>query len=198
MFPVKTEIRILGIDDLPFTKQESKVGVIGTVFRGGDYMDGLLSTQISIDGSDGTQNLISMIDKSRTFGQLRAVMLDGVTLGGFNVVDIEKIWQKTKLPVIVVTRDKPNLFKIKYALFKHFKDGVLKWQSIEKAGEVFEHQVTTEQAKGTIYFQFKGMELEEVRKILNLTIKHGLIPEPIRVAHLIGQGLKFGESKGRA
>ena len=43
-------------------------------------------------------------------------MLDGLAFGGFNLIDIQEVYEKTKLPVIVVVRDKPNLEEIKKAL----------------------------------------------------------------------------------
>ena len=46
---MKKEIRIIGIDDGPFNKfKEKEVLVIGTIFRGGEWLDGVLSTKIKI------------------------------------------------------------------------------------------------------------------------------------------------------
>ena len=42
---VKKEIRVIGIDDSPFKKfSRQKILVIGTIFRGGNWLDGVLST----------------------------------------------------------------------------------------------------------------------------------------------------------
>ena len=44
---MKSQIRVIGIDDSPFDKNSNKkVLVVGTIFRGGDFMDGLLSTKV--------------------------------------------------------------------------------------------------------------------------------------------------------
>jgi len=100
------------------------------VFRGGDYLDGAFKTEVSIDGMDATKILIKLLNKSRHKEQLRVVMLKGITFGGFNMIDISKIYDRTKLPVIVVNRKKPNLEKIKKAL-KHFKDFKKRWECVE-------------------------------------------------------------------
>ncbi len=197
---IKPQIRILGIDDCPFSRSNRQVQIIGTVFRAGEYMDGLLSTKISVDGEDSTEKIIQMIKKSRTSGQLRLIMLDGIALGGFNVVDINRLWKETKLPVIVVIRQMPDFTAIKSAL-KKVKGRKEKLALIEKAGRVKQYSVDHKELgyKGRkIYFQPAGIDEQEARKVLKLTIQHGLIPEPLRVAHLIASGIKFGESRGRA
>ena len=51
---------------------------------------------------------------------------------------------------------------------------------------------------GKVYVQYKGLKLKEVKEILKITCTRSYIPEQIRVAHLIAQGLYFGESKGNA
>ena len=38
-------------------------------------------------------------------------MLDGITYGGFNVVDIEELYRETGLPVIVIMRSCPDFEK---------------------------------------------------------------------------------------
>ena len=56
---MKSEIRVLGIDDSPFDKStDSTVLLIGTFFRGGNFMDGVLSTTIQRDGDDTTVKII--------------------------------------------------------------------------------------------------------------------------------------------
>jgi len=49
---MKKEIRILGIDDMPFSFGDKKVDVVGVVMRGGIYLEGVLKTTIDVDGRD--------------------------------------------------------------------------------------------------------------------------------------------------
>lgn len=185
---MKPETRVLGIDDAPFTKKEKNVLVIGTLFRGGSWMDGILSTKVKIDGNNSTSKLIKMINKSKFKPQLQAIILDGIAFGGFNIVDINKLNKKTKVPVIVVIRKYPDFNKIKNALKKMGK--YEKYKLIEKAGEVSK--------AGNIFIQLAGISLQDAKKILKITCIRSLLPEPIRVAHLIGAGIVEGESRGRA
>ncbi len=182
----KPEIRILGVDDGPFNKNHEKTFLICTIFRGGLWLDGLLATKITVDGLDATQKLIEVINKSNHKEQLRVIMLDGITYAGFNVMDIEEIYKNTNLPVIVVMRDKPNFKKIRKALFNNFKDAEIRWRMIQKAGEIY--KVAVRPAK-YIYIQTKGIYLEDAINITRLSATRSLIPEPIRVAHIIARGV---------
>jgi uncharacterized protein len=192
-FHIKREIRILGIDDSPLISK--KVMIVGAVFRGADWMDGVLRSEITKDGLDATDVIYRMIIRSKHYGQIRVVMLDGITYAGFNVVDIEKIYMETGIPVIVVMRSRPDFEKIKSAL-KYFLDGEERWSIIKTAGKI--EEICNEKRKNSIYIQRAGISLESVNKIIRLTSIRSNIPEPLRVAHLIATGIVLGESRGKA
>ena len=202
----KSEIRILGFDDgahEDFRKWENrelsdeekhKVPVVGVVFRGGDFLDGALRTDVTIDGLDSTDRLVEAINKTRHKRQLRIIMLDGVTLAGFNIVDIQRLRAETELPVIVFNRKMPGLDSVRKAL-KNFKDYEKRWELIEKAGEVKPH---TLENGSRVYFQSTGLSDAEAKEVIDLSSTRGQIPEPLRVAHMIATAIVKGESTGRA
>jgi len=186
---VKKEIRVIGIDDSPFNKfKDSKSLVVGVVMRGGLYVDGILSTKVIVDGNDSTRKVVEMINKCKFKPQLQCIFLDGIAVAGFNVIDVKELNKKTKLPVIVVIRRKPGIKNIKKTLIKINKMDKIKL--IEKAGEVFKIQ--------NIFVQSVGIKIDDLRRILKVVCTRSFLPEPIRLAHLIAQGIVFGESKGRA
>ena len=186
---LKKEIRVIGIDDSPFNKfDNSNVLVVGVIFRGGSFLDGILSTKVRVDGSNATKKLIEMINKCKFRPQLQCIFLDGIALGGFNVVDIAELNKKTNLPVIVVIRHKPDIKTIKKTLIRINKKN--KISLIEKAGKPIKIN--------NIYAQLKGISKEKAKKILDIVCTRSHIPEPIRVAHLIASGIIKGESKGKA
>lgn len=186
---IKKEIRVIGIDDSPFKKfTKGNVLVIGTIFRGGTLIDGILSTKIAIDGNNSTKKLIQMINKCKFKPQLQAILLDGIALGGFNIIDVEELNKKTKIPVIVTIRKYPDFKKIEDTLKKLKKHK--KYRLIEKAGPVYEFN--------KLYFQITGIDIGKAKEILKITCTRSLIPEPVRVAHLIASGVVNGESRGKA
>lgn len=189
---IKKEIRVIGIDDSPFNKKDRKCLVIGTIFRGGNYIDGVVSCSVDVDGDNSTETLAAMINKTRHKGQLNCIMINGIAVGGFNIVDIQQLSRKTKLPVIVVVRKMPSFKEISSAL-RRINSGS-KMKAIKKAGEV--HSVKIKEKR--VYFQIAGISAAKAAEIIRVTSTHSLIPEPIRVAHLIAGGIVKGESKGRA
>jgi uncharacterized protein len=190
---LKPEMRIIGIDDSPLIGKD--ILVVGAVMRGGGWLDGLLSTHIEKDGMDATERLASMITESRNYGQLRVAMLNGVTFGGFNVVDIADLEKRTGMPVITVMRRLPDMESIGRAL-KNLDHPELRYEAILKAGEISEAR--TKWRGGPVYFQCKGMEKEDAIRLIADTAVHSRLPEPIRVAHIIATGVVLGESSPRA
>jgi len=185
---MKKEIRLLGIDDAPFDKfKDKKTLIVGVFFRGGSSIDGILSEIVAVDGADSTTKIINMVKQSKFYPQLKAILLKGLAVGGFNMIDIEKVSSKTKVPVIVVMRRLPYTEKMKKALIKLGKKSSIKL--IEKAGRI--HKA------GNLYIQFSGTTLEKAKEILRISITRGHIPEPIRIAHLMAGGITLGQSRGK-
>ncbi|MFH7882248.1 MAG: DUF99 family protein, partial [Candidatus Aenigmatarchaeota archaeon] len=137
--------------------------------------------------------IVKLINLSRHKQQLKVIMFDGITLAGFNLVDIEEVGKKTSLPVIVINRKIPNLEKVRDAL-KNFDDFEKRWEIVLRAGKIKECRVKNKK----IYYQAFGLSDEDAREIINITSTRSLIPEPLRVAHLIATAIVRGESYGRA
>lgn len=180
---MKPGVRVIGIDDSPFTRRSKKILVMGVVYREG-IVEGILSTRVEKDGRDSTEKLITMIKRSRFFQQLRAVLLNSITLAGFNIVDIQRLSAELNLPVIAISRKKPSKEKVRKAL-ANLKDGSEKILLVEKAGSIFKERA---------YLQIAGTDIKPAREILS---RFSAIPEPIRLAHIIGSGVVRGESSGR-
>ena len=190
---MKQQIRLLGVDDSPFSFNEKYSTVIGVVMRGGEYLECVLSRQISIDGDDATFICMDMIKNTKHRKQLKALLLDGVTFGGFNVVDIQEVYTSTDLPVITVTRDKPDFHKIEKALKNNFADWKNRFNLMKK-GRLY----VVKTRYNPIYIKCAGISIEDAKEIIKLSTIRGVIPEPVRVAHIIASGITRGESYGKA
>ena len=185
---VKPEIRVLGIDDGVFTPHSKELtDVVGVVFRGGHWLDGFMHTQVQVDGMDATEKLTRMITESPHYQQLRVIMLNGVTLAGFNVVDLAELHKKTKLPVIAVTRDSPDFEDIRKAL-RNLSQMEARWKAIEKAGKI--HEVCTREGEAPVFVHAVGISKRMTERIMKSTSTRSNIPEPLRVAHIIASGLR--------
>jgi endonuclease V-like protein UPF0215 family len=184
---IKPEIRVLGVDDGAFVPHVAgQVPVIGVVFRGGYWLDGVMHTTIAVDGFDATDRIASMIVGSSHFKQLRVIMLNGITFAGFNIVDVKALNVATKLPVITVTREKPDFAEIHQAL-RNLPNSEGRWEALLGAGEPV--KVSTRGGKAQVYMQTAGVSEEDAEKIVRLTSTRSNIPEALRVAHLIASGI---------
>jgi len=184
---VKPEIRVLGVDDGVFVPHSKGVAtIVGIVYRGGYWLDGVMRTEVAIDGMDATEKIASMITTSPHYDQLRVVMLNGVTFAGFNMVDIKKLFERVRLPVITVTREKPDLDDIRRAL-RNLPEYENRLEAMENAGKIIE--VHTRDAEQAVYVQIVGISEKDAEKILKSTSTRSNIPEALRVAHIIASGL---------
>jgi len=186
---IKKEIRIIAWDDCAFSFNSDEVTLIGAIFRGGSFLDGMLSTTIEKDGMDATEKISNSVTKSRNYDQLSIIMLDGISYGGLNLVDIQKLHRKTKLPVIVFLRKKPDFDKFLKALERTGGNKRI----VESAGVVNKMEINGKD----IFYQKAGISEEDCKRIFKLTCVRSNVPEPLRVAHIIASGLS-GESRGRA
>ena len=92
------------------------------------------------------------------------------------------------LPVLVVSRRKPDLKATQAALSK-VRGGAQKWKLIQKAGAI-------EHVAG-VYVQRCGLTLRQAELAIEHLAAHSNIPEPLRAAHLIAGGIATGQSRAR-
>jgi endonuclease V-like protein UPF0215 family len=153
-----------------------------------NYLEGVLRSECEVDGEDANQVLEQMVQGSRFKRQLKAMMIDGVALGGFNIVDIDVLYETVGIPVITVTRDPPDLGD---GGGKHFPD----W---ERRYEILRRKELLEVVTGWRPRLNGWHDYAEAEEIIRKSMVRGAVPEPLRVAHIIASGLAKGESKGKA
>jgi endonuclease V-like protein UPF0215 family len=178
----------IGIDDGPFDpSHRGDVALVGAVYTK-QRLEGIVTGKARKDGANGTRQIAAMIRGARY--NPKVVLLGGIAVGGFNVVDIHALHEDLGLPVLVVARRRPNLRRIERALLENVPGGARKWRLIQKAGPM-------EPLEG-VWVQRAGLDAHRAAQVLRATTEHGKIPEPLRVAHLIAGGLVRGHSRGRA
>ncbi len=186
---IKKEIRVLAIDDGRFVPHtEGTAEIVGVVYRGGYWFEGIMHTEVYIDGLEATEKIAIMIKNSPYYRELGVIVMDGITFAGFNVVDINELSHKVDLAVISVTRKKPDMEEIRRTL-KNLPNFEKRWQAILNAGRLFE--VGTKHGENPIYVQIAGVMYEDAIKILKKTSTRSNIPEALRVAHIIASGLSL-------
>ena len=181
--------RTIGIDDSPFERgRQRDVLVAGAVYSGGEF-EGLLTSRVRQDGHNATDRLAQMLASSKFRAQLHLVLLDGITFGGFNVVDLPLLAHRVALPCAAVMRRQPDLDAVQRALHK-LPRGAARWERLRRAGPL--HRA------GALWFQLAGADPAAAAAAIQASVRHGKLPECLRAAHLIAAGVVTGQSGRRA
>ena len=186
----KTITNVVGFDDAPFEHSfRGNVRIVGIVCSR-TRMDGVISGNVRRDGRNSTTTMIELVRTSQFKEHVRAVLLQGIAVAGFNVVDVHALHAGLGVPVVAVARREPRWSRIKHALFAHTTGAARKWALIDAAGKM--DQI------GDVFVQRVGIGIAETKALLQATTLHGSLPEPLRLAHLVAGGVTTGKSRGRA
>ncbi|HSU40939.1 MAG TPA: DUF99 family protein [Polyangiaceae bacterium] len=181
---------MIGFDDAPFEKRRrGDVRLVGVVCAR-TRLDGVVSGFVRRDGRNSTARMIELVTRSQFRKHVRAVLLQGIAVAGFNVVDVQALHRALGVPVLVLMRRRPRFALIHDALFGHTPGAARKWSLIERAGPV--------EPLGALYCQRVGLTFADAAELVAATTLHGNLPEPLRLAHLIAGGVTTGTSRGRA
>lgn len=214
-------MNVIGFDDGPFPRDHKGDVLLVGVVCSGTRVDGIVSGRIRRDGANATRAMVDIVRASQFGTHVQAIMLQGIAVGGFNVVDVHGLSQALRVPVLVVTRRRPDMAGVRQALFSgspadrpRVAGAARKWKLIEEAGAMEllgESRRALRREGGTpkassglktqaprLWIQRVGLSLDQARKLVADTTLHGNIPEPLRLAHLIAGGITTGKSRGRA
>ncbi len=190
---MKPKSRFLGIDDGPFHFGDDEVPLVGVAVQAPAYIEAVLMGHAHVDGRDATERILGMIRTSRYREGLRMVFLNGIAVGGFNVIDLDALHQELEVPIVTITRRRPDLDAIRGALRRKFDDWEERWSLIQdhRIEEVTTHHTP-------LHVTYVGASRADVVEAIALTTVRGALPEPLRVAHLVAAATVKGESHGRA
>jgi hypothetical protein len=185
-----TRPHILGIDDASFEKgQAQRVPIVSVMMEGADLIEGVAVDSFPVDGDAATDYIAGWVSGLRFFPSLQGVVLGGITIAGLGVVDSTELAARLAVPVLVVTRKQPLNAPLIQALES---------AGLEDRIPIVERSVRACALEDGLYLACAGVEPDEGARLIRATLKKSLLPEPLRVAHLIGRAMVTGESRGRA
>jgi endonuclease V-like protein UPF0215 family len=184
---MKEGVRLLAVASGPIYERKKKttllVGIIGR--RG--TIEGVLSDRIIVDGKDASSKIIKMAHKSRFGDQIKLIAINGIALAGLNVVDVKNVEHRTGIPVVVLTRKKPDFKALEKALM-HSGEGR---DSINGKIAVVKALNAERPFKRAHGFHVQSDGKIDYDKIVATAF------ELLRLAHMIANGVSTGISKGR-
>ena len=178
----------IGFDDAPFNFNSSsqKTQLIGVVCQGTRLVN-VLRKEIKIDGDDSTEAIVELVKRGEK--HIQYILSDSITFAGFNICNLNEIYEKTGKPIVAVTEREVDLESVKKALINKFPDSTYKAkiQYILNAGNLYETEIETAGGTSKIFFHPKGIEYDEVNLLLQKVCIDSKLPEPVRLAHIIGK-----------
>jgi endonuclease V-like protein UPF0215 family len=181
---------VLGIDDAPFRKgQDGEVPLVGVVMAGTTQVEGVTIRTFPVDGDGATGFLADWIGALRWSEVLQALLLGGVSIAGLGLVDLEDLTTRLGFPVLAVTRREPRPDALAHAL---------RTAGVPERVPLLDRLPPARRWGEGIWLASAGTDDEDADAILRASIGRARLPEPLRIAHLIGAALVMGESKGRA
>ena len=166
-------------------KQNSKKSIlVGVVMRRDFVIDGFVFGNSTITGDDATEKILQLYDELRR-PDISYVLISGLIISLYNVIDIKKIYQSLKIPIIGLTYHESK--GIENSIKKHFpysyNTKIKNYQNLEKRKKITLHTSTD------VFVRKEGCTYEEVNHLLDELTLQGSLPEPIRVAQLLAKSL---------
>jgi endonuclease V-like protein UPF0215 family len=182
-------LRAIGFDDAPFVRRRrGDVGVAGVVCAGTRF-EGLVWGRLRQDGWNATGALARLLLGGKFLPQLHLVLLDGLSFGGLNLVDLPALAARLGRPCVAVMRRPPDLAAMERAI-RALPRPERRLALLAAAGPI--HR------EGPFTFQVAGAEPGGIGRALARLTDRGAVPEPLRLAHLVGAAVRRGESGRRA
>ena len=181
MGALKAGARALGVDDCPFVRgEDERTWLIGVLMRGG-VVEKVLTTDVRVDGSDATQAVVSMHDEAGK--EARVIFTHGTVVAGFNPLNLREIWERTGAPVVAVLERPPRWDLVRRAMMTH---GLGENLRVLEENPPYAPVATP---RGEIFCASVGLDRIELWEVVIRWQMESKIPEPLRLADLIGRSV---------
>lgn len=166
-------------------RQNSKQSILsGLIMRRDFVIDGFVFGSAALEGNDVTDQILSMYEKLHR-SDINYLMISGLVVSMYNVVDIKKLHLTLQIPVIGVTFNES--FGLEDAIKHHFpKSFELKINEYKKLGK---RERITLHTSHDLFVRYEGCTIYEVKQLLNELTLQGSIPEPLRISKLLANSL---------
>ncbi len=178
----KAHPRVVAVDDGAFDRTDRTAPIAAVVVSAPDYVEAIRTDRVTVDGRDATRRVIAIVRSVGPLDGIRAVLLDGAVLGGFNIIDLDEVHRALERPVVAVTRRPPDFPSIRAALTKWFPhDARRRWRLLTR------HRLFAVPTDGgrPIRAAAVGCTAADAARLVRRTTVRGYWPEPLRLAHLV-------------
>jgi len=177
----KNHPRVAAVDDGAFARGDRYAPLAAVVVSAPEHLEAARVGRVRVDGLDATRRVIALLRALGPMDGVRAVLLDGAVVGGFNAIDLDAVHRATGVPVVAVTRRRPDFPRIARALRRWFPR-----TAAHRLALLRRHRLSTVPTGGEpILAAASGCSRGDAAWLVRKTAVHGYWPEPLRLAHLI-------------
>nr|QEE14255.1 hypothetical protein DSAG12_00066 [Candidatus Prometheoarchaeum syntrophicum] len=159
--------------------------LVGVTTRGIQLLH-LSYGKIEIDGTDSTNEVIRLFKKNPYRNEIRLIMIDSPTLGGFNPPNPFEIYEKTKIPILLLPGKKPKtiISEIYSQVFPERDEQIEILKKLPKIDSLIVSINQDPKITREIFFHAIGITKKEIVELLKFLSEYSAIPEPLRLAHI--------------
>ena len=179
----KKGIRGLSIAE-SFSQTSKKSVLSGIVISTDLVIDGFVFGHSTVGGDDATDAILAMYEKLDR-QDVSFLLISGIVISLYNIVDVKKISVKIGLPVIGITyEESPG---IEEAIKHHFPESYE--SKLAKYSKLGLREKITLHTSYNLYVRNEGCTVLETTQLLDKITLQGSIPEPLKIAQILANTL---------
>ena len=134
-----------------------------------------------IDGLDAGSMIAYMAMELGGPGRVEAVLLDSITVAGFNIASPATIHRLAGVPVVILYKYRPDPARLIDTVRKHLPHADARARALTILNRITEARTR----RGTLYMLAWGMSHRRAIGLVEDLQVHARMPEPLRLAHYI-------------
>ena len=179
----KKGIRGLAIAE-SFSQNSKKSVLSGIVMSTDLVIDGFVFGHSTVGGDDATDAILEMYEKLDR-QDISFLLISGIVISLYNIIDMKRISEKIGLPVIGVTYEESSGIEdaIKHHFPESYKSKLTEYSKLESRKKITLH------TSYNLYVRNEGCTVLEAKQLLDKITLQGSIPEPLKITQLLANTL---------
>ena len=172
---MKAGVRALGVAESARAERSTLAGV---VVRANRTVDGLSFATCTVGGTDATDAIVELYDRLDR-EDVRYVLVAGIALAWYNMVDLHRLGRAFDRPVLSVTFEASD--GLHDDIGSAFEDEAERTRRLETYRRQPDRHAVTVNGE-TVYVRAVGLDAADARDVVRAFTPEGGRPEPLRVA----------------
>ena len=165
--------------------QDSKRSVLSGIVMSTDLIiDGFVMGHSTVGGDDATNAILTMYRKLDR-PDVSFLLISGIVISLYNIIDLKRISEETRLPVIGVTYEESEGIEdaIKHHFPNSYESKLTEYSNLDLREKITLH------TSHDLYIRKEGCTVLEAKQLLDKITLQGSVPEPLRISQLLANTL---------